>query len=185
MDIKDLYNYRMSPDELDMWMQVVESVRQYSKQIEIMEDYGVMITSAISSSVFCDHSSGYCKEVGYYYIEEGDRGKIFLKCHTQNKDEICFYIMHQKILRQIGLKLEMEKRDELEKGWNGNNRYDSRKYWFEYVISNLFKVFRGELVEQIVTQYTGYMNRWFYDEHWKFNCELMEFVEISDSKEHD
>lgn len=185
MELMELYNYKMNPAELDEWMRVAEKTRGYCAQLGLIEDYGVMVKNAISSSVFCDHRAGFCTKIGYYYIEEGDRDKIYLKCQSYDIDEMTFYVMHQKILRTIGRKLEMEKRVELEKNWTGNNRYDSRKYWFEYVLSNLISVFEGQQIKQTIAQYTDYMNRWFDDVHWKYDLEKMEFMEVSDSKEHE
>lgn len=185
MELRELYNYKMNPAELEEWMHVADKVRSLCEKLGLVDTYGVMIKNAISSSIFCDHRAGFCTKIGYYYIEEGDRDKIYLKCQSRDPDEMAFHVMHQKILRTIGRKLEMEKRVELEKNWTGNNNYDSRKYWFEYVIGNLAKVFEGRVVEKVILQYTGYMNRWFDDEHWQFDREKMEFVEVSDSKEHD
>ncbi len=183
MELRELYNYKMNPAELEEWMQVAEKVRSLCEEIGLVDAYGVMVKNAISSSIFCDHRAGFCTKIGYYYIEEGDRDKIYLKCQSHDPDEMTFHVMHQKILRTIGRKLEMEKRVELEKDWSGNNQYDSRKYWFEYVIGNLMRVFEGQRVEQIIKQYTGYMNRWFNDEHWQYDRERGKFVEVSDSKE--
>ena len=109
----------------------------------------------------------------------------------------------EKILTHIGQQLELKHRKEEEKNWryprnfkNGKLTFeenenwiydaihDSRKYWFEYIIASLAKLFESDRIYPYVASHRNLMNRWFDVPHWDFSWENMCFVEISDSKEH-
>jgi hypothetical protein len=60
---------------------------------------------------------------------------------------------------------------------NDSVEYDSRKAAFEYGIRMLYTVLTY-LPEDIVKQYTDYMNRWFKRQHWYFDKEKMLFEEL-------
>lgn len=66
----------------------------------------------------------------------------------------------------------------LEKEWSPKYsvEYDSRKAAFEYSIKMLHTVFKS-FTENIATEYTNYMNRWFTLQHWYFDKEKMSFEE--------
>lgn len=184
MDVKELYTYKMMTSECEKWSEVQDVLNRSCKFLNIPETYHGIIENAIQSRGTY-HSAGFCETEGYYFVEDGDRGALYLKCKTPHLVEICFYIMHHKILYGIGTKMELQNRSELESRWKYHTKYDSRKMWFEYIINNLGVIFDEERVEKVIEEYTGYMNRWFNDKHWEFDKNCKEFIEISDSVEHD
>ncbi|MBE7064861.1 MAG: hypothetical protein E7384_03490 [Ruminococcaceae bacterium] len=62
---------------------------------------------------------------------------------------------------------------------------DTRKVWFEKHIGAMANLFSLSAVHSLISKYTTLMNHWFADSHWKFNSDLMEFVELSFSRERD
>ena len=63
-------------------------------------------------------------------------------------------------------------------GWIYDSEYDYRKYWFELTISYLAKIYDNLSLLQEIKKYQKNMNHQFKYEHWKFNIEKHEFVEI-------
>lgn len=206
MEINELFIYQMTQAECEKWSEVQDIIHRSCKVLNIPETYHSIIENATQSRG-AYHLAGFCETEGYYFVEEGDRGELHLACKTFSLAEICSYIMHHRILYAIGTKMELQNRSELEQRWkyrvdnkncrprhlplieNSNyqyhTRYDSRKMWFEYIINNLAVIFDEERVEKVIEEYTGYMNRWFDDKHWEFDKTCKEFIEISDSVEHD
>ena len=182
MELRELYLYKMNAEDSRKWKAVTETVLDYCHRLGILQEYGQLVETTLATSVYYEHSAGYHPKEGYYYIENGDRDALFLSCNTEAAEEICFFMMHKRILSVIGRKLELENRAQLEKEWKWNTKYESRKTWFEYDINNLRKLFSEEDVEPIVAEYTGYMNRWFEDEHWRYEPEKGEFMEVSNSE---
>lgn len=113
--------------------------------------------------------------------------------------------MYSQICKNIALETELRHREEEEKLWryvqtraeeghwlyreNTNYIYnaihDSRKYWMEYHLSLLRKVFSEEDINAQIAEYESSLNIWFMEKHWSFDREQFQFVEISDSRECD
>ena len=201
MDTKELYTYRMNNSELQKWNQLQNRIIIDCSQVNVPLSFGEYIKTQTSPENPHEHTAGYCSTVGYFYIAEGDRGELFLKCLSQNCEDIRWYVV-EKIFSYIGQQLELERRKEEEKNWryprsfvNGkltfednknwtyNAVYDGRKYWFEYVISSLAKIFDTDRIQPYVISRINLINRWFDVPHWDFSWGKMCFVEISDSKE--
>ena len=183
MNEKELYNYKMTEDELQKWCQFQNQIISDCRQVEIPSSFSEYIKTQVNPIEPYIHTAGYCNNVGYFYITEGDRGEIFLKCLSFNLENIRWYIM-EKILTHIGQQLELQHRKPEENGnWIYNAVYDSRKYWFEYAIASLSKIFNADRINPYVTDQIDLMNRWFDVPHWDFSYEKMCFVEINDSRE--
>lgn len=203
MTKEELQSYKMTHDERDKWINIQDITRRYCKR-SVHVEYNEIVERHISKSVYYEHYAGYCKDEGYYYINIGDRGEVYLSCKTESTEEILFYLM-KSILHNIGIKLELSIRDIDQKkwmyyedvsntkpgkiAWVKNKEYiyhtqhDTRKWWFEYIIKNLWLFFNDAMIEPIVEEYTGYMNHWFEEKHWKYDREKKQFIEISDSVE--
>jgi hypothetical protein len=73
-------------------------------------EYNEIVERHIAESVYYEHYAGYCNDEGYYYINIGDRGEVYLSCKTDTEEKILFYLM-KNLLYDIGLKLELSIRD--------------------------------------------------------------------------
>ena len=203
MNVEKLCRYRMNSSELNVWNEFQEQIIKDCQKIKIPLSFGEFIETQISIKEQYIHTAGYCNKAGYFYINEGDRGELFLSCLSHDIEDIRWYVM-EKILRHIGQKLELEQREDEEKKWrylrkfeNGklkleenenwiyNTIHDSRKYWFEYSIVLLAKIFETNRIYPYVASHIELMNRWFNVPHWDFDWEKMCFIEISSSQEHD
>ena len=203
MDVKKLYKYQMNDEELRIWGLFQSQIRKDCQRVNVSISFTKYIETQIDSKYPYSHTSGYCTEVGYFYVAEGDFGELFLECLSQNREDIRWYIT-EIIFSHIGQQLELEGRENEEKRWRYQRKFkkgklklrenkkwiynavhDNRKYWFEYTISALAKIFDEDRVQPYVSNHITLMNRWFYDTHWDFDWENMCFIEVSDSKEHD
>ena len=203
MDAKELSNYKMNDSESQTWDKFQKRIISDCLQIKVPSSLSEYIKTQTNPTELYTHSAGYCNNVGYYYVTEGDRGELFLQCLSFNIEDIRWYLM-ERIVTHVGQQLELEHRKNEEKNWRyprlfKNGRltyeeneswvydavYDSRKYWFEYAISSLAKMFQEERIRPYVASRVDLMNRWFYVPHWDFNWKNTYFFEISDSKEHD
>lgn len=205
MTKEELQSHIMTHDEREKWIEIQNTIRQYCMK-SVPVEYNKIVERYIAESTYYEHYAGYCKGEGYYYIDIGDRGAVYLSCKTDSEEEMLFYLMI-KILQDMGMKLELSIRETEQKNWMYyedslntkpgkiawvknkeyiyHTRHDTRKWWFEYIIKNLWLFFNDVMLEPIVGEYTDYMNRWFEDKHWKYDREKKQFVEISDSIEID
>ena len=203
MNEKELSDYRMTESDLQKWNQIQKQIISDCKLVKTPPSFSDFIKTKISPTERYGHTAGYCNSVGFFYVAEGDRGELFLECASHNPEDMRWYIM-ERILTHIGQELELDGREIEEKNWrypekfkNGKltfeeNKnwiydavYDSRKFWFEYAIVSLAKLFEKDWIYPYVTSCVNLMNLWFDVPHWDFSWDNMCFVEINDSKEHD
>lgn len=200
---EDLQGYKMSATEQKKWTDIKEKIRSYCREA-VPAEFADMIERYIGEFAYYEHYAGYCSGEGYYYIEIGDRGAVQLSCKTDSEEEMLFFLM-EKILHGVGRRLELRLRSSEQKNWMYyidyqstkpgkivwlknesyiyHTKHDTRKWWFEYIIRNLWPYFDATRVNSLVEKYTKLMNRWFEDVHWRYDREKLQFVEISDSVE--
>lgn len=146
----------------------------------------------------------YYKIDGFSLIVEGDFGNRTTLANAIKKGDMFFEIINE-LLKNISLKLEVHNRESERLNWryvrfnvvddhwtyieNQNFRYnaihDFRKLYFEYHIRFLSELFSIDRARKLVVKYSNLINKWYPDNHWTFNEEILEFVEISPSKEVD
>lgn len=182
MTPEELRKYKMTSSEKQKWYEVTNSIREYCDGI-VPKEYTGKIEYHISEKPY-DHYVGFCEAEGYYYVAEGDRGELEVLWKSFEKDKIQIYLM-KNILRDVGQSMELKNRDTYKDTYKYHVRYDSRKWWFEYMLNGLVKVFGLEKVNHIIDDYTESMNHWFHEKHWDFDREKLMFVEISDALEYD
>ena len=203
MNPQQLRGYIMTSEEKRVWNETADRVREYCNKL-VPEEYSQKIEHHLSKDYF--HYAGYCKKEGYYYIAEGDRGELY--CLFKNADgEKMQIFLTENILRDVGQKIELKLRDKEQMRWRFYNdlektvpghiewvendtyvygvKHDSRKLWFEFVLSGLIKTFGFEKVRDIVDKYTENMNYWFSEKHWDFDREKLTFVETGESFDED
>lgn len=181
MTAKELEIYKMSEAERQKWNEIKQTVKMYCKRVMIPGFMSERIENILREGMlYGQHVAGYCESEGYYYIEYGDRGMLYLKCLSIDSQDVCFYIM-QQIAREAGQKIELNERDAEERKWlcTYHTKYDTRKKWFEYTLNVLLEIFGQEAVAPLIEEYTGYMNHWFKEKYWSYDTEIREFVEIS------
>ena len=202
---EELQKYKMSPYERKKWAHIQNRIKQHCKESVPAQYYGI-VENYTAESVYYEHYAGYCKEEGYYYIAVGDHGDVYMLCKTESEEVILCFLM-EKILRDIGMRIELKIREQEQRKWmyytddkmteEGSERliknenyvyhtkYDSRKWWFEYIIRKLRPFFNDSMMNPIEKKYTDYMNKWFGDKHWEYNRSRELFEEMSDSVEQD
>ena len=201
-----MYRYKMNADENRTWNAFCTEIEENCSKMELPTEFEVDIRNYLLPKAYA-YSRGYQFKWGYYEVFVGDRGSLSIVLITNSKEEARWEYL-KSIARDIGLSLELRNRKQTERmwhfgikaydpvlkkwnenpdGWKYNLRYDGRKYWFEYSICALSKVFNtnSSRMDMYITECTNLMNRWFYDQHWGFDKLQMEFVELSTSPEHD
>lgn len=199
----ELELYIMSEAEKQKWNNIRQMIWKYCEQVQIPKSMNDRIEILTSGGMkYGDHVAGYCENAGYFFLEYGDRGALFLKCLSFGEKDICFCLM-KKITREAGQKIELQERKEEAKNWmyyldDKNTRpgklswiknesylyhtkHDTRKKWFEYMLNALLEIFGEAMVAPTIEEYTGYMNRWFKEKHWLYDISLRAFVEIIDT----
>ena len=200
----------MDKEELAEWNSLKKQIYEDCEKADISESFMRSHVDTTVSEKSFEHSAGYCRYVGFYYVysERGNAEKLY----SGDEAGMRFFLL-KDIFGSFGMKCELENREKLSKEWkfyekemftltpplvkhtravsktfkNKNYiygvKYDSRKFWFEYTINSIDKILGSEYSSQVIKEYTKFMNRWFDDEHWAFDRESGKFIEISQSKE--
>lgn len=203
MTERQLYSYRMSLEESEKWAKLKNIILTDCKKMKISHQHDEWINKRTKPIDPYNHVAGYSRADGYFYIEDGDRGEIYLSCCSHDAEDVRWYLL-KSIASQVGQNYELAHRKSEEKRWrysrafeNGkhimkqriiwkyNAVHDTRKLYFEYEIKALAKVADLERLEVVVNERNSLLNLWFEQPHWGFDWKRMVFVEISDSKEHD
>ncbi|MGL6199677.1 MAG: hypothetical protein ACRC3H_12165 [Lachnospiraceae bacterium] len=193
----------MNPEESKKWAKLKNIILTDCKKMQISHRHHEWINKRTDPIDPYDHVAGYNQANGYFYIEEGDRGTIYLGCCSHDTEDLRWYLL-KSIASHAGQNYELTHRKSDEKHWRYprtfkdgklilkqriiwkyNAIHDTRKLCFEYEIKVLAKVAVPEKLEAFVNEHTNLLNRWFEQPHWGFDWKRMVFVEISESKEHD
>lgn len=134
----------------------------------------------------------------------GERGPDKLLYTAADEDDLKLWFFEEAAC-SIAQKMELMNRAKEERKWryvedhvrNGawmyrenkkykyNGIHDSRKYWMEYELRLLYRVFPRDRWLQKIEHYEDCMNHWFTDKHWKYSIMFKRFIEISNSKQVD
>jgi hypothetical protein len=197
----------MNAEENKVWDAFCVEIEKDCAKMQLPAEFEAKIKRHLLPCVPYAYTRGFQFRRGYYDVCEGDRGSLSIILMTTSKEEARWAHL-KSIASEIGLALELRNRNQTEPmwhygiqtydpvlgkwnenpdGWKYDLRYDGRKYWFEYCICALSKVFdvNESPMDTYIRECTDYMNRWFYDQHWGFDKLQMEFVELSNSPEHD
>lgn len=123
----------------------------------------------------------YSEDIGYYVIEDNDRGHYSMRYGFPTKDRAeAFITLLSDGSKRKGFSYELANRDKLQKEWRKSNslKYDGRKYAFEYSL-NLMKEVLGVIPEEYITHYQAMMN--FHGMIWEYNIESEEFKCIAEA----
>ena len=184
--------------------QISETQDRLSEQIESAK---VKLSSYFSREIVDTASrefNMYCRIEGLSITAETDFGRRTTIAQTKDENELFFKVI-KEITKICAQKYEQIHRAENSSAWryirskvvdghwmyteNVNYKYnaieDTRKVWFEKHICAMAIIFSIDSVGSLISEYTKLINGWFSDSHWAFNSDLMEFVEISSSKERD
>ncbi|WP_157950291.1 hypothetical protein [Vallitalea okinawensis] len=118
----------------------------------------------------------YSNEIGYYVIEDNDRGHYSMRYGfpTKEKDDAFIKLLSDGSIRK-GFSFELENRESLQQSWNENckNEYDGRKFAFEYSLDLMCEKL-GYIPESYIIHYESMMN--FHHNIWKYDKEKKEFI---------
>lgn len=81
MTEKELYQYQMTAAETEIWNRLKNLLKEDRKTMLIPDEFAEWIERLLSTREAYDHDAGYHMKEGYYYVEEGDRGSLYLKCY--------------------------------------------------------------------------------------------------------
>ncbi|MFV0393146.1 MAG: DUF6966 domain-containing protein [Coprobacillaceae bacterium] len=202
---KEIEVYKMNNEESIVWRDFQDDVLSMCTKIEVLKNYKELIEKKLETSVYYVQNIGYSSIHGYYFLEYGDRGKVYLDLVTKSKEEAILHIL-TNILVRIGQKIEIENRSslieewhydrgnvinnvfeivEVSKDWKYDTVYDSRLFWFTFTIQKLNIVIPNIYLYPLVQKYTFHMNNWFEKLHWGFDRFSLEFYELNTLKEID
>ena len=141
--------------------------------------------------------------IGLQYYVDADPGRVPQRLEYEaNSEQDLKNRIFMDISKWISFDVELLNREKEEIKWryvdkqinskwmykeNKNYLYnaifDSRKYWMEYHLNLLKPVITSEKLNVTINEYESLLNNKFKIQHWKFDKEKFEFVEVSDSKE--
>lgn len=176
--------YKMTEDERKIWDQLCERIRLYIIALQIPEGYESLISDGLKTNIYYTKNCGYNKEYGYYYVEFGDRGSLYLLLLSKDINDALWYTL-ERIINNISMKEAQNNEKINESNWKYKTKFDYRKYWFEYEIKALSQIVDSEFLKDYINNRLHSMNWWFNDSHWGFDYNKMELIEISDSIERD
>jgi len=176
---QNLYSYKMTSDESVL----VESLRNAC--METLNRLGVPREELADGSPYMgrlldnhDFCIKFKKDIGYYVLD-GERGVFVMRkgFPERDKEKAKFRILEFEFWSG-GCLHELRNRQELELMWEKTYKieYDSRKAAFEYAIQKHFDSMSC-LTDEMIADYTGYMNKWFKKPYWYYNKEKMLFEE--------
>lgn len=195
--------YKMDSNELTVWNQFSDSILNACETMKLNKDYKPLILKRLEGRLNYVHNIGFSSNYGYYFLYYGDRGESFLKLVTKSKEEARLYFL-TKILVEVGQKVELQKRSDLLNEWHYdrgkvvNNKfeiveisaewkyddiYDSRLFWFTFVIQKLSVIIEDIYLYPIVGDYLFSMNYWYSKPKWGFDHLNLEFYELNNQQE--
>lgn len=120
----------------------------------------------------------YSTKIGYYVIEDNDRGhySMYFGFPTTDENE-AFLILLACGSKYQGYCYEFKNRTQYEKEWKNSykSKYDGRKIAFEYSLRKLDEVL-GYVPSNYIEMYEGYLN--ISGQTWRFDNTLKCFVEV-------
>lgn len=173
----NLYNYKMKPQEISK----AETLR--NELINICDSLNVPRDKLYDGRPYMgrlkdnsDYLLKYKENIGYYVLH-GERGIYRLQegFPTKEKHDATYMLLEYEF-KNGGYIYECENRGKLQEEWTKkyNLEYDFRKAAFEYSLVLLKTVF-DVYPDNVITEYTNYMNRWFSDRYWNFDKDTMSF----------
>lgn len=120
----------------------------------------------------------YSTKIGYYVIEDNDRGHYSMLSGFPTMDENeAFVTLLANGTNYQGFRYEPKNRTQLKEEWEKfyKSKYDGRKFAFEYSLRRMDEVL-GYIPDNCIVKYENYLN--ICGLKWKFDNALKCFVEI-------
>ncbi|MCL2884491.1 MAG: hypothetical protein FWF49_03280 [Oscillospiraceae bacterium] len=175
----NLYKYSMTEEEKSFTENLRGECMKICDELHIprhkCKNGSVYMGRLMDTAEFCMR---YNYEIGYYVLI-GERSIFSLEegFPEPDREKAKFRLLTDEF-KTGGFEYELQNRNKLERLWGKTykEKYDSRKAAFEFTIQ---KCREAELsfTEEMIHQYTEYMNKWFETPHWVFNRETMVFEE--------
>lgn len=203
MTERELVRYNMTSKEQAVWNSFCRII---SDKCSLMDtppiDWDLLKKYLIPKRPYCG-ARGYSEEDGYYDIQEGDRGALYVAMRTHSLDEAVFEKLIQ-VAHDMSYEYVVRNRKEIDaaqqkewrsckeyesvkdgrceirmiknSSWRYNTEYDYRKYWFEMALAFLGKVLERKQLEAEIQRYEGFMNHHFQEKFWSYDFQKREFV---------
>ena len=180
-DPEELYSHQMNNDEILLCLKLKQECATILTLIGVNRDLercGMRAGLERAGSEL----SGLCHKegVGYYRLIFERRNVYLEKGFPEPDEKRALGVLINSVTYRAGTQLELNSRDELMRLWGERFRapYDSRLFWFEYMIRKLYQA-KSVITDEIIAKYSGKMNLWFKEPHWRFNPASMSFEEIA------
>ena len=179
MTAQELLFARMRPEEKQKWQELCAGILN---KFEILKLPAMALGEAeriLTPGTPYTGSKGYVESEGFFYVEEGDRGKCTLIFKTQSREEAEDLLM-KKLAHDVSYRCilaEMKQKEQKWKvEWKYNTTYDYRKYWFELALYILKDNVSEKRFCAEISEYEALMNYWFETPFWKYDTEKTEFI---------
>lgn len=182
-ETKELSCYKMNTGELRVWKDFSDAIMCDCNNMNIAQEYFHYVTDNLESKYY-QHSCGFSETYGYFMVDFGDKGELSISILTKNIHHAKLDFL-KRILWNVSVQYECKNRQALEEEWNFSTGYDGRKNIFEDSILKLHLIYSYEEIRDYIADRTKYMNRWFNDQHWAYSEDQNQFIEISQSLEHE
>jgi len=166
-----LFSYKMTQEELDIWNAFAGEIAEKCQAVDLPQVTPEAITKRLVVKKPCEVSRGYCKEEGYFEVFDGDRGHVYSKIKTHSKEK-AMKLLFSEIAHDISYDYVFANRAALDakhqpewrfysvwdgvKGgrslrhleenvtWKYDAEYDYRKVWFEMTLAFCKKVLSAD-----------------------------------------
>lgn len=208
MTERELLYYQMTPAEHIVWETFCRTIADKCMLMDTPPMDRKLLERYLMIREPFDFARGYSEQEGYYDLQEGDRGDIYILMHTHSLNEAVSqklsriaqdisyqYVLHnEKKIDMINQKKwhYYEEDGPIENGrcstkvlendeWEYDAVYDYRKYWFELALSFLAKVFSPEQFALEIKRYEDLLNYHFQDKLWTYDIQKFQFVALEKS----
>lgn len=206
MTESQLLNYKMNNDELQKWNSLCEDVKNVIHNAYIPDVSPFLIEDFLDRKTMVREpfygARGYTDTDGFYSVQEGDRGVIYVKFHMLSSEEAKVMMLkelaHDISYAYITSDMEdlqrkyqskwhfYEMREGIKDGrmishleenrtWIYDAEYDYRKYWFELLLFIDKQVLPENEYFQEINVYQNYMNYHMADKKWCFDFSSCQF----------
>ncbi len=159
---ENYFSHIMSDYEKELAAKLISKL-----EIALSSDWGL-------DGVFIKYSS----KIGYYAIDDRDRGYYSMHSGFPTTDENeAFVTLLADGTNWQGFRFEPKNRTQLKEEWEKcyKSEYDGRKFAFEYSLRRMDEVL-GYIPDKYIVKYGDYLN--ICEQKWKFDKTLKCFVEI-------
>lgn len=132
--------------------------------------------SSFFQSRLWEKAFGYHREYGYFAVDCGDRGELYLSILEKDREEARNYFLN-RITDKMAYDFAVARMKEEEAVWQYRCPFDYRKIWFEQALSWLAPVVDWGYFAECAGRYVELLNYHFTVAHWEYDFELGHIIE--------